>query len=172
MASCDMKRSARSNFRPGSRRAAVSNTYTKPADLLRQHHRNQEREMRRLPPMSMKTIIPIKNKVFGTAAPAHHFHQQPSTPNGSPNHDITPLMKTKPRSTGIRRRIFLMRWSVSSTSIPPAQADQSCPGYRPANIIHLAAWSARGVASYGSIRHTGVTSLCRGSKSSSSTAMG
>ena len=83
--------------------------------------------MRRLPPMSMRTIIPIKNKVFGTAAPAHYCHQQPSTPNGSPNHDITPLMKTKPLSTGIRRRIFLMRWSVSSTSILPAQAASVVP---------------------------------------------
>src|SRR3954451_22194335 len=75
-----LKRSARSNFRPGSRNAAVLNTYTKPADLLRQQHRNQERDVRRLPLMSM---IPIKNKVFGTVAPAHPCHQHPSTPNGS-----------------------------------------------------------------------------------------
>src|SRR3954466_12059490 len=84
-----LKRSARSNFRTGSRRAAVSSTYTKPADLLRQHHRHQERDVRRLPPMSMKTMVPIKDKVFGTAALAHRWYQQPSTPNGSPNHDIT-----------------------------------------------------------------------------------
>src|SRR3954451_4252483 len=157
-----LKRSARSSFRPGLRRAAVSNTYTNQADLLRQRHRNQERDLRRLPPISMKTMVSIKNKVFGATAPAHHFHQHPSTPNGSPNHDITPLMKTKPRSTGIRRRIFLMHWNVSLISIPPAQAPQSCHGYRRANIIHLVAWSTRGVALYGSIRHTGVTFLCRG----------
>ena len=57
-----LKRSARSNFRPGSRRAAVSSTYTKPADLPRQQHRHQERDVRRLPPMSMKTMIPIKTR--------------------------------------------------------------------------------------------------------------
>ena len=113
-----------------------------------------------------------QNQGLWNGGPAHYCHQHSSTSNSSPNHDITPLMKTKPLRTSIHRRIFLMRWNVSSTSIPPAQADQSCPGYRPANIIHLAAWSARGMASYGSIRHTGVTSLCSGSKSLSNTAMG
>src|SRR3954452_3906106 len=81
-----MRRSARSNYRTGSRRAAVSNTYTKPADLLRQQHRNQQRDGRR--PLSMDTMIMIKNKVFGTAASVHRFYQQPSTPSGNPNNDI------------------------------------------------------------------------------------
>ena len=36
--------------------------------------------VRRLPPMSLRTMISIENKLFGTAALAHHFRQHPSTP--------------------------------------------------------------------------------------------
>src|SRR6478752_1228196 len=61
-----------------STNSGETHTYTKPADWLRQHHRHQERDVRRLPPMSMRTMIPIKTKVFGTAAPAYYCHQHSS----------------------------------------------------------------------------------------------
>jgi len=75
MAANSVELAAWSRTIPRDNDAAFGKEIGPTVPLSQVKRRNQKRGVRRLPSLSIKTMIPIKNKVFGTVAPARHVHQ-------------------------------------------------------------------------------------------------